>query len=261
MERDNKYYKEEDIERILSPKCDFRVSSDFKDKVMQRVQAKPKHPYHRFMPWLAAAIASAAVVTLVFTMTSYHQDQLSKPIDKMKVAANYYGTDLHKGTKQQIEKEYDKKPIIVVSEQHANAMLSSEAKTTITPQSQSNDENEKLIPILEEKENIDQIKEESALKDGQDVLLIEDAPYVVFAQITEENHNEPTGTMPLFAANILGPMPIAPQSRYGINSVSLDREDPMEYVERLRQNIEEVENIIQNFYSKDNDIQQPLFDK
>ncbi len=61
---DKKSYEPGDIESLLTPKCEFRVSSGFKDKVMRETEALPCRR-RRFIPWIASAGVAAAVVAVV----------------------------------------------------------------------------------------------------------------------------------------------------------------------------------------------------
>lgn len=61
---DKKSYEPGDIESLLYPKCEFKVSSGFKDKVMRETEALPRRR-RRFIPWIASAGVAAAVVAVV----------------------------------------------------------------------------------------------------------------------------------------------------------------------------------------------------
>ena len=61
-----KYDIDPEVERLLEPRCDFRVSSDFSRKVMSEVNnhAAPKRPWAYRMRYIASAAAAVCLLTV-----------------------------------------------------------------------------------------------------------------------------------------------------------------------------------------------------
>ena len=56
-----------DLEDILCPRCEFRVSSGFKDRVVSEARSIRKRRRHRWIPYLTPSVATAAVAIVVMT--------------------------------------------------------------------------------------------------------------------------------------------------------------------------------------------------
>lgn len=255
MERENKSYKAEDIELILCPKCDFHVSSGFKERVIRAAQVEPIRSRRRFMPWIAAAVASAAVVALVFTLTLRHHDQPLNPGQKIQVSARQLKSVSPQDSPQNVVPSAVERQIMIAKADVGDKQ-SSKRNKIIDRRQHSNDENEKQIEVIPEVMSISHMEQENRQEVEKKQEMVkkddcfkDDAPCVVFAQISEGDYQEPSGPMHILSANISGPMPMAPRGHYEIATVSLNREDPMEYVERIRQNIERVESFIRDYCS------------
>lgn len=77
MIRDKKTSEFEDIEQLLRPKSDFRVSSDFKERLNKEIEVGKSHRGRWMMPWAAVA---AAVVACVFIAAPFllNKDHVSE---------------------------------------------------------------------------------------------------------------------------------------------------------------------------------------
>lgn len=62
-----------DLENILSPRCEFRVSSGFKDRVMLEARAIPKRRRYRRIIYLTSSVAAATVAIVVMTTLHFHK--------------------------------------------------------------------------------------------------------------------------------------------------------------------------------------------
>ena len=75
MNKDTKktYYDDLDIEDILSPRCEFKVSSDFKDRVMSEAHSVIKHRRNRWILYLTSSVAAASVAIVVMTTLHFRK--------------------------------------------------------------------------------------------------------------------------------------------------------------------------------------------
>lgn len=65
MTKDNKIRTEDqDIERLLAPRCEFRVSSGFKERVMANAQTITKRRRPRRIPIIATSAAAVAAIAI-----------------------------------------------------------------------------------------------------------------------------------------------------------------------------------------------------
>lgn len=62
-----------DLEKILSPRCEFRVSSGFKDRVMAEAHSIPKRRRLLRIPYIAYSVAAAAVAIIVMTTLHFRK--------------------------------------------------------------------------------------------------------------------------------------------------------------------------------------------
>ncbi|MDE7346429.1 MAG: hypothetical protein K2N48_06785 [Muribaculaceae bacterium] len=69
MKKDTKKIYDDylDLEDILSPRCEFKVSSGFKERVMSEALSIPKHRRYRLIPYLTATVAAAAATIVIIT--------------------------------------------------------------------------------------------------------------------------------------------------------------------------------------------------
>lgn len=72
------FMSDEDIEDLLSPKCDFHASPGFMERVMVEAQAVSKRRRLRRI-FLAASTAAAAVTALVIMTVIFHHDKETHP--------------------------------------------------------------------------------------------------------------------------------------------------------------------------------------
>lgn len=59
---DNDFLNTEELERMLSPQCEFHASEELKDKVMNEARAVSRPRRLRLIPWLAAACVAGILV-------------------------------------------------------------------------------------------------------------------------------------------------------------------------------------------------------
>ncbi|MDE6521246.1 MAG: hypothetical protein K2L17_00370 [Muribaculaceae bacterium] len=86
MNEDNDKINNEDLdlEDILSPRCEFRVSSGFKDRVMSEARSIQKHRRHRRILYFASSVAAATVAIVVFA--TLHFSKTDTPIEAPQIA-------------------------------------------------------------------------------------------------------------------------------------------------------------------------------
>ncbi|MDE6561961.1 MAG: hypothetical protein K2K75_11325 [Muribaculaceae bacterium] len=87
MNEDNdKIYDEDlDIEDILSPRCEFKVSSDFKDRVMTEARSIRHHRRYRWIPYLTATVAAAVVAIVI--ITAFHFSKTDTAAETPQITA------------------------------------------------------------------------------------------------------------------------------------------------------------------------------
>ncbi|MDE6696422.1 MAG: hypothetical protein K2K25_06040 [Muribaculaceae bacterium] len=61
------------IEQHLTPRCEFRVSPDFKNRVMAEARSIQKHKRRRWVPYLAFSGAAAAVAIIIMVTLQIHK--------------------------------------------------------------------------------------------------------------------------------------------------------------------------------------------
>lgn len=59
---EDNFLNTEELERMLSPQCEFHASEELKDKVMNEARAVSRPRRLRFIPWLAAACVAGILV-------------------------------------------------------------------------------------------------------------------------------------------------------------------------------------------------------
>lgn len=74
-----------DLENILSPRCEFRVSSGFKDRVMLEARAIPKRRRYRRIFYLTSSVAVATVAIVV--MTTLHFRKTDTAVEMPQITA------------------------------------------------------------------------------------------------------------------------------------------------------------------------------
>lgn len=74
-----------DLEDILSPRCEFHVSSGFKDRVMSEARSIPMRRRHRWIPYLTSSVAAATVAIVV--MTTLHFSKTNTPVEAPQITA------------------------------------------------------------------------------------------------------------------------------------------------------------------------------
>ena len=85
-EDNNKIYDDDlDLEDILSPRCEFKVSSDFKDRVMSEAHSVRKHRRNRWILYLTSSVAAASVAIVV--MTTLHFRKTDIPTETSQITA------------------------------------------------------------------------------------------------------------------------------------------------------------------------------
>lgn len=63
---DNDLFSHDDIERMLMPRYSFRASDSLKSRIAGKVSATPRKRYRRLLPWTAAACAAAVIAGVLF---------------------------------------------------------------------------------------------------------------------------------------------------------------------------------------------------
>ena len=62
-----KYTSDDDIEKLLAPRCEFHVSAGFKEKLMQEAKSLPEKHKRKWIPFAAFTAAAASVAIVIFT--------------------------------------------------------------------------------------------------------------------------------------------------------------------------------------------------
>ncbi|MDE6787091.1 MAG: hypothetical protein K2J46_08655, partial [Muribaculaceae bacterium] len=83
-DNDKIYDNDLDLEDILSPRCEFRVSSGFKDRVMSEARSIQKHRRHGRILYFASSVAAATVAIVVFA--TLHFSKTDTPIEAPQIA-------------------------------------------------------------------------------------------------------------------------------------------------------------------------------
>ena len=92
MEEKNKHFTDREIEELLSPRCDFRTSPGFVEKVMDEARASvPRR--RRPLAWLAYAGAAAAVAAMIVTAVSVCDEPIAPLESVPTVSAVLPSTD------------------------------------------------------------------------------------------------------------------------------------------------------------------------
>lgn len=71
---DNDIFNTEELEELLSPRCDFHASDSLKDKIVKKAESNRRHRFRRYIPWTAAACVAAITSTILFT--NIHNDSI-----------------------------------------------------------------------------------------------------------------------------------------------------------------------------------------
>ncbi|MDE5997158.1 MAG: hypothetical protein K2G77_02990 [Muribaculaceae bacterium] len=74
-EESKRYMTEEDIENLLSPKCDFHASPGFMERVMTEAQAVSKRRRLRKILLAASSVAAAVAVLLILNDILHHDKE------------------------------------------------------------------------------------------------------------------------------------------------------------------------------------------
>ena len=79
-DQDNKkvtdtYFEDKDIESLLRPRCGFKVSPDFKERVMAEARSLPEPRRHRWVKPVVSTAAAAAIISALI-MTIIHLQSL-----------------------------------------------------------------------------------------------------------------------------------------------------------------------------------------
>lgn len=63
---DNDIFNTEELEELLSPRCDFHASGSLKDKIVKKAESNRRHRFKRYIPWTAAAcVAAVAAISFI----------------------------------------------------------------------------------------------------------------------------------------------------------------------------------------------------
>lgn len=63
---DNDIFNTEELEELLSPRCDFHASGSLKDKIVKKAGSNLQSRFKRYIPWTAAAcVAAVATIALL----------------------------------------------------------------------------------------------------------------------------------------------------------------------------------------------------
>lgn len=246
MEKDKNLYNNEEIERILSPKCDFHVSSNFKERVMKAAESELKQSSRMRNRWLISAVASVAVIVSVFTLLSIFIDSDATP--KSHTVAYSAAERLENEQKMDNLKENQTKN---KNNESASENLADIAKSN--PISK--------VSIVKKKKKITEplfaegIGEHGRAEDYQHgveeaIDSQEDDAYVFSPQVSSSEHSCPVGAMPMQTEEITGAMPLALQDDYVFNLVEYSRNDHLEYIENIRHHLEETALFIREVLSE-----------
>lgn len=64
---DNDIFNTEELEELLSPRCDFHASDSLKDKIVKKTESNRRHRFRRYIPWTAAAcVAAVAAISFIY---------------------------------------------------------------------------------------------------------------------------------------------------------------------------------------------------
>lgn len=77
-----KYTSEDDIEKLLAPRCEFYISAGFKEKLMQEANSIPKKNSRRWIPLAVSLTAAASVAIIIFTALYFylHESKEDMPV-------------------------------------------------------------------------------------------------------------------------------------------------------------------------------------
>lgn len=70
-----KYTSEDDIEKLLAPRCEFHISAGFKGKLMQEANSIPKKNSRKWITLAVSITAAASVAIIVFTALYFYLNE------------------------------------------------------------------------------------------------------------------------------------------------------------------------------------------
>lgn len=93
MTRDNNMNEYEDVEQILRPKCEFHVSSGFRESLMKETDIMTAPMRRRLKLWLVSAGVAAAIAAVVYIGFSFLPDGVVAPGEKIIASADTIVTE------------------------------------------------------------------------------------------------------------------------------------------------------------------------
>lgn len=213
IEKNKPHTEDNNIERHLTPRCDFRVSPGFKDRVMAEARSIRKRRRRRRILYLAFPGAAAAVAIVVMTTLHLHkmdpnvetpqitvaiENQTPTPSDTLKMNPNT--TLLADATQANPRKETDSETIPTTKDrtqqpESTNSMILEEVEMPTETETQPVTEGE--MPMINKDTSLDPDEVRSRLietRRNADIAFIErmrdeiEANQAYIAQLmTEEN--------------------------------------------------------------------------
>lgn len=242
----NTYNNIEDIERILSPKCDFHVSSDFKERVLKAAESEMKRSRRRWIPWFISAAASVAAVVLLINLLPFIGGNNTSQNTEMlaTVASERYDKPQETVNSQKAQPKIVEN--VAISESMADNKKGSHKYKEF-----KDEINEEINEALHSKEVITDAEDKCHQQDGvEDLLSYVNDTYEFAPKSSIYENSGHIGPMPIQMTAVSGAMPIALQDNYVFGSVGFNRNDHMDYIEKIRQNLEETALFIQEVLSE-----------
>lgn len=176
---DNDIFNTEELEELLSPRCDFHASGSLKDKIVKNARPNPRSRFKRYVHWIAAACV-AAVAAIAF-IHKYDMDvqpkEFAENIKEQPVAIE--PAEIPDESSSSASVSIQMMDEIRVDEKESRTREYNQRLHSESPQSENNDlqinddqmifamvseDNSQIIPLIPSPEEIIRRQEESTLE-------------------------------------------------------------------------------------------------